>query len=169
MKAIASRFPDAQKTFSLAALAQVIRQNALRRPLCKVITAECFLDLTHDQVMARIQNGNFPWAFNIGAGKLRSEPRILALTVVEKIFGVHPAIGATKDLRLKEVIDIILPARDIRSTELQRFLSCESGQIRILRSQFRVTRAAKATDGPNSFTVFSRASVAAWLAKRRMA
>jgi hypothetical protein len=155
--------------FSLAALIQTLRLNAIRRPLWKENSAADFLDLDHEQVRQRIEDGRFPYAFNIGLGKRCGEARILALSIVEERFGPHPTIGATRNLKLDDVINLVLPNRpNIRSTELKRFLSCSSCQVHNLKKYFRITRKPSAADGPKSFTVFRRASVAGWLAQRRM-
>jgi hypothetical protein len=156
------------KPISPAALLQVIRLNARRRPLWKPISVMDFLDLDYDQVMAKIQSGDFSFAFDIGLGT-RSAPRILAISVLEHKLGPLPDIGATRDLKLPEVINLVLPCRDIRSTELKGLFSCDSQHVHRLKKYFRVARKPQAADGPNSYTVFHRASVETFLAQRRMA
>ncbi len=156
------------KPVSPSAIMEVIRMNARRRPLWKLGTVADFMDLDTAQVMARIEDGTFPYAFNLGNSGRCAAPRILAVSVLEKKLGRLPDIGATKDLDLPAVIDLVLPARDVRSTELQRLFSLSQQIIHKHGRNFKVTRKPKATDGPNSYTVFNRASVAAWLAKRRI-
>ena len=151
-----------------AVINAVIRANIKRRPLWKVKTIEDFFDLPRARVMAKIESGEFPWAFNIGQGKHTKEPRILAYSVLEAQIGPFEGIGATKNLQLPELINLILPARDVRSTELGRLFSCGHDQIRKLTPNFIITKKPAAQDGPLSFTVFSRASVAKFLAQRRM-
>jgi len=151
------------------ALKLVITANLKRHPLWKVKTIEDFFDLSRAQVMAKIENGEFPWAFNIATGARRSEPRVLGYCVMKKTLGPFDGIGATRNLELPEVINFILPKRDIRSTELKRLLSCDQKHVYNLAPNFTVTKKPAAKDGPHSFTVFSRASVARFLQKRRMA
>lgn len=145
----------------------IIAANLKRRPLWKAKTIEDFFDLTRSKVMARIESGEFPWAFNIGLGK-KSEPRILGHSVMESVLGPFEGIGATKNLQLPEVINLILPKRDVRSTELKRLLSCNSDHVQNLIPQLTVTKKPTAKDGPYSYTVFSRVSVEKFLTGRRM-
>ena len=156
------------KPFILAALVAALRANARRRPLWGVVSTAWLLDLNYRQVMQKIEDGSLPLAFNIGTGKRRREPRIFSASVLELAFGIDNTIGATKKLSLPAAIDLILPRRDLRSTELKRLLSCDEKQIHVLKKDWRITTQPKAKDGPNSFTVFSRASVAAWLTQRRI-
>ena len=139
-----------------------------RRPLWHVKSVSDFLDLETCQIMKQIQDGSLRWAFNIGLGKHSTSPRIFSCCVVEKKLGPVPTVGATRNLNLAAVINLILPLRDVRSTELKQLLSCDQKHISKLKSCFKVTRPPQATDGPNAYTVFDRASVAAWLTQRRM-
>lgn len=145
----------------------IITANLKRRPLWRAKTIEDFFDLSRRKVMARIESGEFPWAFNIGLGK-KCEPRIFGYSVMESVLGPFENIGATKNLQLAEVINLILPKRDVRSTELARLLSCNQKHVQTLIPQFTITKKPTAKDGPYSFTVCSRASVAAFLEKRRI-
>lgn len=150
-------------------LSLIITANLKRRPLWKVKTIEDFFDQSRQQVMAKIENGDFPWAFNIGVGENRREPRVLGYCVMEQVLGPFKGIGATKNLRLPEVIDLILPKRDIRSTELKRFFSCNEQHVHHgLASKFTITKKPAAKGGPYSYTVFSRASIERFLTSRRM-
>ena len=156
------------KQISPDALLQAVRLNLLRVPLFHPETVMNLLDITRDQVKAKIEDGTFFWAFEVGQSKRRSEPRILALSVVEQQLGPLPAIGATRNLKLPQVIDLILAARDLRSTEIKKLFACGNDWLRDMKPNFVVVQGAKSTSGPNSYTVFSRASVADWLGKRRM-
>jgi hypothetical protein len=138
------------------------------RPLWKARTIEDFFSLTPEQVRERIDNGEFPWAFNISLGK-KTDLRVLSWSVMETHLGPFKEIGATKNLALPEVINLILPQRDIRSTELQRRLSCSPEHVYALAPRnFKVTRKPLQAGGPNSYTVFSRASVENFLIRRRV-
>ena len=129
--------------------------------------AELF-DQTHAQITAKVEAGEIAWAFDIGGGVRCSEPRLLSYAVMETKIGPIEGIGATRDLKLPEVINLVLPQRDIRSTELARLLSCEHQHVYRLAGEFRVARKPAAKDGPHSYTVFNRASVARFLKNRRM-
>lgn len=145
---------------SPATLNQMIKVNLLRRPLWNCQTIQDCMDLTRREVMDRIENGIFPFAFNLGNGVRKAEPRVLALSIVEAQLGPLPAIGATRKLSLPQVFDLILPQREIKSTELQRLLSCGNGWFRKTKSSLVITRQPTVLDGPNSYYIVSRASVA---------
>ena len=66
------------------------------------------------------------------------------------------------------VYKLILPGRDIRSTELKRILACSHQHVHELKSNFTVTREPLQADGPNSFTVFARQSIVDFLKSRRI-
>lgn len=68
----------------------------------------------------------------------------------------------------EDVYKLILPNRDLRSTELKRILACSSDHVHNLKEFLTVTRPPRQADGPDSFTVFSRASVVAFLKARRL-
>jgi hypothetical protein len=145
-----------------------LRDRLVSRPLWSARSAAAFLDLKYSQVMAKIQSGELLWAFNIGLGR-HAEVRIFSACVVELKLGEIAKIGPTRKLYLKRVIDLILPQRDVRSTELKRLLSIEQQHVyRLAEKYFVVTRKPKQADGPHSFTVFSRASIAKFLAARRI-
>jgi len=160
---------NSPKQISPAALLLAIKVNLLRNPLFHPETVMDIFGLTRDQVRQKIQDGTFPWAFDLArGGSRRTEPRILSLSIIEQQIGSLPGIGRSRDLVLPEVIDLILPKRDVRSTELRKLLSMNSEQMQVLRADLVVTQPPRATDGAYSYTVYSRASVAEMLAKRRM-
>jgi hypothetical protein len=159
------------RTFKISpqAIVQTIKVNLMRRPLWHHRTVMDCLDLTREQLNERIQNGQLAFAFEVGTAKRISEPRILSLCVIENQLGPIPGIGSTRNMGLSEVIDkFILPQRDIRSTELCRLLSLERKAVYKMAAALVKTQEPIATDGPNSYTVFSRASVAEFLAARRI-
>ena len=71
-------------------------------------------------------------------------------------------------LQEDDVYRLILPGRDIRSTELQRILACSHQHIHDLKEHFTVIREPLQSDGPTSFTVFSRSSIENFLRSRRI-
>jgi hypothetical protein len=83
--------------------------------------------------------------------------------------GPVPGIGATKNLGLPEVINLVLPQRDIRSTELTRLFSCAQQHVHHIGYKFKVAAKPRSTSGPNSYSVFARQSVARFLEQRRIA
>jgi hypothetical protein len=148
---------------------QLLVNRLLRRPLWKMQSVQDLLLLEYEQVLALIHSGELCWAFDIRGRGRRVEPRVLAHCVVERKFGVINEIGPTRKLTIRKVFQLILPRRDVRSTELKRKFSCEQQHIHFLgRENFTIARKPQATDGSNSFTVFGLASVEKFLAKRRI-
>jgi hypothetical protein len=135
-----------------------------RRVLWKLGTCEDFFDRDHDALVIDVENQTLKFAWDIAAsGAEQKEIRVwrnaaLALRRNEPL----PAV--TED----DVYRMILPGRDLRSTELQRILSCSHPHIATLRPHLVVTREPLQADGPNAFTVFSRASIVAFLRSRRL-
>ena len=63
-----------------------------------------------------IEDGSLPFAFDLSTNQgARKDPRVFTLCVAE-ITGWKNPIGQTKNFRLPEVIGMILPKRDVRST-----------------------------------------------------
>jgi hypothetical protein len=150
------------------ALIACIQLNLLRRPLLRVQTVQDCLAKTRDEVNAMIESGELPFAFDLSAKPAtRKELRIFTLCVAEKTGWKNPA-GQTKNYQLSEVIRAILPQRDVRSTELRNLFACSCDHIYQLADNLKVTRKPAATGGPNSYTVFHRASVETFLAQRRI-
>lgn len=149
-------------------LLQRIQLNLAFRPLFHRQTVQDCLCLSREAVNKMIQSGELAWAFDVGIGNYRSEPRILTLCIVEQQLGPIPAIGASKNLRLQEVVNLIFPQRNIRSTELKRIFSCGNDWFRHNRHNFKIVQPARAKDGPYSYCVISRQSAADFLVKGRM-
>jgi len=144
------------------------RAALVRRPLWKLSSAADFLDLSAATVREHIQSGELLFAFDIGTSRRKTEPRLFSPCVVEKKLGPLPGTGATRQLQLAEVVDLVLPRRDLRSVELERILSCEHKLVYQLASGWRIARPPQEKAGPNAYTLYQRASVAEWLAQRRM-
>jgi hypothetical protein len=148
------------------ALLATISFNLLRRPLLRVETVQDCLGKSRDEVDAMIQDGSLAYAFDISTKPgTRTEPRIFTLCVAEKTGWRNPS-GQTKNYQLAEVVGMILPQRDVRSTELRNLFACSCDHIYQLANNFKVTRKPAATGGPNSYTVFSRASIETFLTRR---
>ena len=151
------------------AIIATIKVNLQRWPLWSSETAQECLGLERKELMGMIDTGEISWAFNIGLSTHSSkEIRILSHCIIERASGPIPAIGATRNLKLPEVISLILPGRDIRSTELCRLFSCSHQHVYKIAPRLKVVAKPPVKDGPNSFTVFSRVSVAGFLEKRRI-
>ena len=154
------------------ALIATIKINLLRRPLWESDSVEECLDISREKLMAMIECGELAWAWNIGLGSTRQELRILGHCVVERQMGVIPQIGATRNLKLPDVVNLILPGtrETLRGTELQKLFLCNPDQIRRLRvsGDLEVVPESLPPGGPNSSPRYTRASVAKFLEKRRV-
>ena len=71
-------------------------------------------------------------------------------------------------IKEENVYKLILPNRDIRSTELKRILACSHQHVHELKENFVTVREPLQADGPNSFTVFARDSIEKFLRSRRI-
>lgn len=156
-----------------AAIIAAIRINLLRRPLWHPCTVEECLDISRIKLNALIESGELPWAWNLGNGPARKEIRILAHCVVEKVVGPLAQIGSTRNLKLPEVIGLILPQRreSLRCIELQRLFHVSPDLVHFLHSAGEIDRVKEKlpTTGPNASPRFTRASLAKMLERRRIA
>ena len=155
-----------------AALIAVIKINVLRRPLWQAETAQECLDVSRAKLMQMIESGEISWAWNIGMGNTRQEIRILGHCVVELQTGPINGIGSTRNLKLPEVINLILPKtrQTLRGRELQRLLLCNPDTIRKLHQAGDLEKVAEtiAKVGPDSSPRFTRAGLIRFLEKRRL-
>ena len=157
---------------SPTALLATIRLNLIRRPLITTDTAEDCLDVSPRSLLAMIEQGKIFWAWDFGSRGTRKEIRILAHSVVEQITGPFPAIGATKNLNLPEVVGLILPQtrESMRGAELQRLFHVSTGLINKLSRTGEIKRIPEnlPKTGPNASPRFKRASLVKLLEKRRI-
>jgi hypothetical protein len=154
-------------------LLATIRFNLLRRPLMHFAVAEECLDIKRPRLNALIESGELPWAWNLGHGTARKEIRILALCVVERATGQVPSIGATRNLKLPEVVNLVLPQRreNLRAVEIQRLFHIGEDSIRDLQAAGEIKRVPEKlpAQGPNASPRYTRASLVKLLERRRMA
>lgn len=155
-----------------AALLATIRLNLMRRPLMHFAAVEEILDIKRTQLNALIENGELAFAWNLGTGTARKEIRILALCVVERIAGPIPAIGATRNLKLPEVLALVFPQQreTMRAVELQRLFHLGEDTLRDLHAAGEIKRVKEKlpSQGPNASPRFTTASLAALLKRRRI-
>lgn len=134
------------------------------RPLLKLSSCEDFFDRDYNTLIVDVENRVLQFAWDIAAPNvLRREVRLWRGAALAW-YHDRP----TPKLTEEEVYRMILPNRDIRSTELERILSCTHQHVYELAPLLKVTRAPQQADGPNSFTVFSRESIVAFLRSRRI-
>lgn len=149
-----------------------IRLNLVRRPLMHPSVAEECLDLSRANLIAQIESGNLPWAWDLSTRGGRREIRILAYCVIEKVTGIIPEIGATKDLKLPEVIALILPSvrQSLRGAELQRLFHVSSDNVRDLNAAGKIRRLPEnlPARGVNASHRYTRQSLARLLKETRI-
>jgi len=134
------------------------------KPTLALESCADFFDRDYDVLVKDVENQviKFSWDIATPAAK-RREIRIYAPSAWAFCYQ-KPMPALTDD----QVYRLILPNRDIRSTELQRILACSHQHIHELKDCFTVTREPRQADGPNSFTVFARASILAFLRSRKL-
>jgi len=154
------------------AITATIRVNLLRRPLWRDSLVLEGLGIGRDKLDRMVDSGELAWAFDVGMGKSVKELRVLGHCVVEMQSGPIAGLGATGNLEIKEVLGLILPEtrESLRATDLQRVLWVNADLIRDLAKSGALKRLRERLpkSGPNSSPHYTRASVAAWLAKRKI-
>ncbi|HEX3857686.1 MAG TPA: hypothetical protein VHY30_10380 [Verrucomicrobiae bacterium] len=147
--------------------------NLFRRPLWAASTVEDALDVSQRNLAAMIDNDDLSWAWDFSTGRTRKEVRILAHCVVEKAMGPLKEIGATRNLKLPEVVNLILPQKreTLRGAELQRLFHASANLIRDLSTAGEIKRVSEKLPsvGPNASPRFTRQSLVRLLEKRRFA
>ncbi len=153
-------------------LRRQITVNLLRRPLWHPCTVEECLDIMRRELIAMVDRGRLPWAWDLGTSSRRKELRILGHSVIESAMGPIPAIGATRNLGLPEVVNLILPQSRafFRSTELQRIFHSGPDLIHTLSANGEIEKIDEelSAKGAHSSPKFTRRSVARLLEKRRV-
>ncbi len=161
-----------KKSVSRSTSKQPIMVNLMRRPLWHPCVVEECLDLLRSQLNQLVESGFFPWAWDLGTGRQRKELRILGHCVVERTMGPIPGIGATKNLELEEVVDLILPRsrESYRSADLQRMFHLGPHSIQNLSATGDIREVPRelTSSGVNASPSFSRNSVVKLLEKRRV-
>ena len=134
------------------------------KPTLALESCADFFDRDYDTLILDVENRLIKFAWDISfAQNARREIRIYAASAWAFCYQ-KPMPAITEDA----VYKLILPGRDIRSTELQRILACSHQHVHELKVYFTVTREPRQADGPNSFTVFSRNSIETFLRSRRI-
>lgn len=143
---------------------QTITETSPRRALWKLSSCEDFFDRDYDTLIVAVENQTVKFAWDIAAaGTARREIRVWR-TAALAYFNQRPLPRVSED----DVYRLIFPNRDLRSTELEKILSCTHQHIYELAPLWTITRAPVQADGPHAFTVFDRNSVIAFLRSRRI-
>jgi hypothetical protein len=154
------------------AVIATIKLNLCRRPLMHSSAAENCLDISSRTLNALIESGELPFAWNFSCGRARKEIRILAHCIVERSIGTIQSIGATRNLKLPDVVNLILPQtrESMRGAELQRMFHFSSSLIFDLHRHGEIKKVAERLPavGPNASPRFTRASLIKLLEKRRV-
>jgi len=145
-------------------------QMPIRCPLVSLQTAKEWLDRPFAEVEALWLDGQLRWVFDISSPRAkgrRAEYRILRESI-EAFHARRAPVVTTFD----QVIDYILPhsRETLRSTEMQRVLSCESDHTsELIRSgAWEQVGERPAKTGPNSFYRVARESVIRFLRQRAL-
>jgi hypothetical protein len=134
------------------------------KPTLALESCADFFDRDYDTLVVDVENRLIKFAWDISTpGASRREIRIYAPSAWAFVY--HRSMPLISE---DDVYRLILPGRDIRSTELKRILACSHQHIHELKSQFVVTREPLQADGPASFSVFSRESIVRFLHARRI-
>lgn len=134
------------------------------KPTLALESCADFFDRDSDTLRLDVENQVIKFAWDIAvAGSARREIRIYAPSAWAFCYQ-KPMPALTEE----EVYRLILPGRDLRSTELQRILACSHQHVHELKSHFKIVRRPLQADGPNSFTVFARQSIVDFLKSRRL-
>jgi hypothetical protein len=145
------------------------------KPTLALESCADFFDRDYDTLILDVENRliKFAWdisvmgsgVLDLGAGEKlhRRELRLYAPSAWAFCYQ-RPMPTLSEDA----VYKLILPGRDLKSTELKRILACSHQHVHLLKTNFYVTREPLQADGPNSFTVFSRKSVEDFLRARRI-
>lgn len=147
------------------------------KPTLALESCADFFDRDYDTLVADVESRVIKFAWDIQGDQTERLAGTLAPTPLSRRREIRvyaPSAWAfcynrpMPALTEEEVYRLILPGRDIRSTELQRILACSHQHVHALKSNFTVTREPRQADGPHSFTVFSRASIERFLRGRRL-
>jgi len=154
------------------ALIATIRLNLTRQPLMHPVMVESILEIKRPQLMRLVESGGLPWAWDLGLGSVRFELRILSASVVERALGSPiPSVGATKNLKLPEVVNLIIPQvrQSLRGAELQRLFHITPKFVADLSLAGEISRISEhlPATGPNASPRFTRDSIVKLLEKRR--
>jgi hypothetical protein len=136
-----------------------------RRPLVTLEGAVTLLDLDPIAITHACENGLIGWAFDLGTGE-RREVRIWRGSIAAWL-RTGGRDGA-KAVPAKEVIDDILPGRDLRSAELWRRLSISRQHLVTLLPALKVVAPATQARGVNAAELIARDSARRFLLDRRL-
>lgn len=156
------------------ALVATIRLNLMRRPLMCPEAVEEVLDIGRVRLNALIDCGKLPWAWDFSAiGGHSKEVRILSACVVELAAGSPvPAVGATRNLDLAAVINLVIPQKreSLRGIELQRWFHLSADWFHDMRANGELEWIPETLPktGPKASPRFTRESVSRLLERRRI-
>jgi hypothetical protein len=136
------------------------------KPTLALESCADFFDRDYDVLVADVENRVIKFAWDIALVQGERQRRCIRIYAPSAWAFCYqqPMPAITEGV----VYKLILPNRDIRSTELQRILACSHQHVHELKQHFTVTREPRQADGPNSFCLFSRASIENFLRSRRI-
>lgn len=137
------------------------------RHLIPLEACQILLDLDEDSILGAIENGRLGWAWDIRTpGAERREIRVWRESLMAKMAGADGSV----DTEIDQVVESILPHRDLRLMELARWFACSGSHVSNL---IRDGCLALAGDRPThssaaAVTRVTRESVARFLDGRRV-
>ncbi len=140
--------------------------------LLKTVVVEFFLQVDRDGLNPLIQDGSLPFVFRVGdPSAYRRDLRVLSACLYERL-GLSTGLPKpTRAMTLDEAVNLIWPYnRDPRGVELQRLFGCSPDGIRkiVQRGGLKISRVARARNGPHASNNYSRASLIAFLKANRV-
>ena len=147
------------------------------KPTLALESCADFFDRDYDVLVTDVENRVIKFAWDIATGPLTPalSPEGERERLQRRCIRIYaPSAWAfcyqkpMPTLAEEQVYKLILPNRDIRSTELRRILACSHQHVHELKEHFTIVREPLQSDGPNSFTVFARASIEKFLRSRRI-
>jgi len=140
------------------------------KPTLALESCADFFDRDYATLISDVENQliKFAWDISLEFGSEKEEGRRKAIRIYAPAAWAFCYQRPMPTIREENVYKLILPNRDIRSTELVRILACSHQHIHELRGNFVTVREPLQADGPNSYTVFSRASIESFLRSRRI-
>ena len=141
-----------------------------RRPLLTVEAAVTLLDRDPIEVAAAVDAGVLAWAWDLAGAQAKRRELRLWRGSVERCRQTGGVDGGGQIAEAQVLADI-LPARDLRASEVWRRLGISRQRLAemIATGELQVAQAARCRQGVNATEIITRASLVALLRKRRVA
>lgn len=143
----------------------------IERRLAPADTLRSHLAATAEEIVGCIECGTIPHAFDLRANRAeRSEVRVWMPTVRALMAsdGRDPGARARDDIEV--LLRELVPARDVRSSELERWWCVSHQHVHglIAAGELRCVRGGAAGRGPSGFAVLGSEAITEFLRRRRL-